>query len=177
MKIKDPLGDRLKRYEERETGRRAMKGLPLVVRVDGRSFSKFTRGMARPFDQDMANLMVEVGKYLLEQLGGTVSFVQSDEVTTILDPFSPKVDSDPPPIGGFGETEWLFDGRFQKLTSVAAGLATARFMQDAMRLWPDRCRRQLPMFDARVFEVPSRDEAAWAVAWREAVMRHRHTVH
>lgn len=36
-----------------------------------------------------------------------------------------------------------------------------------MRLWPERCARQLPTFDARVFEVPTRDEAVAALVWRE----------
>ena len=63
--------------------------------------------------------------------------------------------------------DFLFGGRFQKLCSVVAGLATARFVKDAVRLWPERCARQLPVFDARVFEVPNRDEAAAALVWRE----------
>lgn len=169
MSRMDVLGDRIKGYEARETDRRAMRGVPLVARVDGRSFSKFTRGMARPFDSDFADLMVEVAKYLVEQTHARVAYVQSDEVTIVLDPFAPKKDeaNGKARDGGFGDTEFMFDGRFQKLNSVLAGLATARFMKDAVRLWPERCEKQLPVFDARVFEVPNREEAAWSVAWRE----------
>jgi len=75
---KDALGDRIKGYEARETGRRAMRGVPLVARVDGRSFSKFTRGMARPFDSDFADLMVEVARCLVEQTHAKVAYVQSE---------------------------------------------------------------------------------------------------
>lgn len=177
----DELGDRIKGYEARETERRAMKGVPLVARVDGRSFSKFTRGMTRPFDPDFSGLMIEVAKYLVEQTHARVAYVQSDEITLVLDPFSPKkdrdrdgdTDPDKPQEratarhGGFGETGFMFDGRFQKLNSVLAGLATARFMKGALHLWPERCDKQLPVFDCRVFEVPNREEAAWTVAWRE----------
>jgi tRNA(His) guanylyltransferase len=170
MSRMDVLGDRIKGYEARETDRRAMKGVPLVARVDGRSFSKFTRGMTRPFDADFADLMLEVAKYLVEQTHGKVALVQSDEVTIVLDPFSAAINEENENArdGGFGDTGFMFDGRFQKLNSVVAGLATARFMKDAVRLWPDRCEKQLPVFDCRVFEVPNREEAAWACAWREA---------
>jgi len=170
MSRMDVLGDRIKGYEARESDRRAMKGVPLVARVDGRSFSKFTRGMARPFDSDFADLMVEVARYLVEQTHARVALVQSDEITIVLDPFSPKKGEENGKArdGGFGDTEFMFDGRFQKLNSVLAGLATARFVKDAVRLWPERCEKQLPVFDCRVFEVPNREEAAWACAWREA---------
>lgn len=161
MTTQQSLGDRMRAYESRETSRRAMPGLPLVVRVDGRGFSKFTQGMTRPFDLDFAELMRQVAAYLVEQTQARVGYVQSDEITLILDP---EVPEDTAAIRG----EVLFDGRFQKLTSVIAGLATARFVSSALTLWPDRCARQLPVFDARVFEVPSREEAAWVLAWREA---------
>ena len=164
---KDELGDRIKAYEGRETNRRAMPGVPLIARVDGRSFSSFTRGMERPFDSNFSELMIETAKYLVEQTHAKVGYVQSDEITIILDPFAPKKGADRPRYGGFANTQFMFDGRFQKLNSVLAGLATARFMKDAPRLWPARCDKQLPVFDCRVFEVPNREEAAWSVAWRE----------
>lgn len=193
----DALGDRIKDYESREGGRRAMRGVPLVVRVDGRSFSTFTRGMQRPFDQDLANLMTEVTAYVVEQTGAKVGYTQSDEISLILEPFGTVGTGEVAravlsiressasggteetarradallarlEAAGSGATDFPFGGRFQKLCSVIAGLATARFMKDAVRLWPERCERQLPVFDARVFEVPNRDEAIAALAWREA---------
>jgi len=195
----DALGDRMKAYERRETERRAMRGVPLVVRVDGRSFSRFTRGMARPFDQDMADLMVEVARYLVEQTQAKVALTQSDEISLVLEPFDhvgigevrraladsvsrfeagdaaaaaarTKALLDRTARGASlarDDADFLFGGRFQKLCSVVAGLATARFVKDAVRLWPERCARQLPVFDARVFEVPNRDEAVAALVWRE----------
>lgn len=198
-KTNDAMGDRMKAYERRETERRAMRGVPLVVRVDGRSFSRFTRGLARPYDQDMADLMVEVARYLVEQTQAKVALTQSDEISLILEPFdhvgigevrralaqvASLLDAGDAAAGKAkslelldrtargaslvrDDTDFLFGGRFQKLCSVIAGLATARFVKDAVRLWPDRCARQLPVFDARVFEVPNRDEAVAALVWRE----------
>ena len=42
------LGDRMKSYERRYAGMRAVPGLPLCARIDGKYFSQFTRGLARP---------------------------------------------------------------------------------------------------------------------------------
>jgi hypothetical protein len=54
----DELGDRMKAYEAAETGRVFDAMLPIYARMDGRSFSRFTRGMERPFDQRLALAMV-----------------------------------------------------------------------------------------------------------------------
>jgi len=212
----DTMGDRIKAYEARETERRAMAGVPLVVRVDGRSFSAFTAGLARPFDMDFADLMLETAKYLLENLDGArVAYTQSDEISLVLDPFgTPSADevlrtlellldragpAEPEPEDDLDVLEalddprpdtreslksliesirqgapppervidFMFRGRLHKLTSVSAGMATARFLKGALALWPERCERSLPVFDSRVFEVPSRIEAVNALAWRE----------
>lgn len=39
----DALGDHLKEMEARQSRRRALPGLPICVRLDGKSFSSFTR--------------------------------------------------------------------------------------------------------------------------------------
>jgi len=169
MSLMDTLGDRIKAYEARETGRKAMPGLPLVIRLDGNSFSKFTAGMRRPYDSDLADLMLATAKHLLEATPGVVwGYTQSDEISLLVDPNARGSREDAgEPAQGKGAADFLFDGRFSKLTSILAGKATARFLIDAVRLWPDRVARQLPVFDCRVFEVPNREEAVNAVLWRE----------
>ena len=56
---KDALGDRCKGYEVVEADRRAMRGLPLLARLDGRAFHTFTRGMRRPYEPGMSLAMIE----------------------------------------------------------------------------------------------------------------------
>lgn len=148
------ISDRIKSYEAREIGRTALRGLPIVVRLDGRAFHSFTRGMARPFDPALSALMVETAKFLVEQTHARIGYTQSDEISLILLSDGPK--SDP-----------LFGGRLFKLTSVLASMATARFMMGAISLWPEKVTRSPPVFDARVFEVPTREEAVNAIMWRE----------
>lgn len=60
----DDLGDRMKFLEGFETARRFLPGLPLYARIDGRGFSKFTKNMARPFDEQMVRAMVDTTKIL-----------------------------------------------------------------------------------------------------------------
>ena len=115
MSSKDNLGDKLKELESIESSRKAMKGLPIIARLDGRSFSKFTKGLARPFDARMSNLMIDTTKYLVEQTNALTGYSQSDEITLCW--FIPY-DS---------ESEYIFDGKYQKIVSTLAALATAFF--------------------------------------------------
>lgn len=154
---KDALGDRMKYYESVETSRRIDPELPVCIRVDGRGFSRFTRDFAKPFDTTLATAMRETTQYLLEQTHARIGYTQSDEITLIL----------------FNEgenTEPFFGGKFHKLTSIMAAMATVKFattlslVQDG-NLAP-LVQSRLPMFDARVWQVPSREEAANVILWR-----------
>ncbi len=53
MASKDSFGDRMKMYEGAEAQRKFLPGLPIVARLDGRGFSRFTKGLERPYDQRM----------------------------------------------------------------------------------------------------------------------------
>lgn len=57
MSDKMSLGDRMKKYEKIETGDRFIPCLPVYVRIDGRSFSKFTKSMNKPYDERMSRVM------------------------------------------------------------------------------------------------------------------------
>lgn len=149
----DKLGDRMKAYEAVATAPRLDSRLPIYARIDGRSFSSFTRDMLRPFDERMSALMVETARFLIEETGALCAYTQSDEISLL---FQTE-----------GEHQQMFfDGRFFKLTSQLAALATARFLKGALETWPAKCARKLPSFDARVFQLPSRAEAANAILWR-----------
>lgn len=63
----DDLGDRMKAYEAALAGQRLMPLLPAVVRLDGKGFSKFTRGLQRPYDERMSKLMVEVTRLVTDE--------------------------------------------------------------------------------------------------------------
>lgn len=148
----DALGDRMKGYERVETARTLDKEQPIVVRIDGRSFSKFTRGFSRPFDADMSRCMIETTKTLVDKTHARVGYTQSDEITLLFFPEDYQ--------------ELLFGGKVQKLSSVLAGLATAAFNLEIRDYFSEDVCRRLPHFDARVFNVPNMGEALNNLLWR-----------
>lgn len=62
-KTEDILGDRIKGFESLSTMRRAFKGQPIIVRLDGKAFHTFTKGLAKPYDQeDLSNFFYTIYK-------------------------------------------------------------------------------------------------------------------
>jgi tRNA(His) guanylyltransferase len=148
---KDDLGDRMKFFEGFETNRRFLPMLPVYARIDGRGFSKFTKGMNKPFDQRMSNAMIDTTKYLVKETHARIGYTQSDEISLIW--------MAPDYTGSI-----FFDGKVTKMTSVLAGMATAAFGR-VIRGWSPYEDRY-PAFDARVFQLPLPYEAANAILWR-----------
>jgi len=151
-KNKDSIGDRMKSYEAHETSRRSMKRLPICVRVDGRAFHTFTRGLARPFDEGFSRAMIETTKFLVQETHAKIGYTQSDEITLVFWDES-------------HEAEPIFGGKFFKLTLVIASLATAKFMSMIPDHMPTKVGK-LPSFDARIFQVPSLAKATNLLLWR-----------
>ncbi len=144
----DKMGDRMKMYEGIEANRILIPGLPICVRVDGRAFHSFTRGMGRPYDIGMSNAMIETMKYLVKETDALIGYVQSDEISLILSDIK----------------EPLFGGRISKLNSVIASVATVAFNREIAKYFPDK---GMATFDCRVWNVPNRAEAANTILWRE----------
>ena len=154
---KDSLGDRMKAYERRETDRRFMNFAPVVARMDGRGFSKWTKGLARPYDEDLSAAMIAVTRRLVEETGARIGYTQSDEITLVF-------------LVEDIKQSMMFDGKTQKLCSILASMTTALFITECLsRAGTEIAERamQAPHFDARIFQVPTQTEAANAVLWRE----------
>lgn len=151
---KTELGDRMKAYEIVESGRRFIPLLPIYARIDGRSFSSFTRGMARPYDLKMSKAMIETTRYLVEQTDAKIGYTQSDEISLVW--FSSEPTS-----------QIFFDGRIMKMTSVLSAIASVKFLTLMQELFPDRVQNALPVFDCRVFQLPNKTEAVNVFVWRE----------
>jgi tRNA(His) 5'-end guanylyltransferase len=156
--MEDALGDRMKLYEGLTTPHRLLPMLPVVARIDGRSFHTFTKGLQRPYDPGLSRLMVETTRYLVEETNARIGYTQSDEINLVL-------------YSDDHESKIYFDGRLQKLVSQLAAQATAAFNFLLPTHLPEKAAQRglhnLPSFDARVFVVPSLTEAANAILWRE----------
>jgi tRNA(His) 5'-end guanylyltransferase len=152
---KTALGDRIKAYESREENT-LMPRVPIVIRLDGRSFSKFCKGMKKPFDDDFREAMIEVTKHLVDQTDAKIGYTQSDEISLIL-----YTDNH---ING----STIFNGRVQKMCSVFASMASTKFLMEMIKRFPNKVDSdKYPQFDCRVFSVPNKVEAYNALLWRE----------
>lgn len=149
LKEKDDFGNRMKAYEAVETARKLDPAQPIYARIDGRSFSRFTSGMDRPFDARMTAAMVETTKHLVHETHARIGYTQSDEISLVWLAEGP-------------ESDVLFSGKVQKMASVLASMSAAKFA----RVCPPGYEDRLPHFDCRVFQLPSKDEAANAFLWR-----------
>ena len=149
----DLFGDRMKFYEKQEAGRVFLPGLPVCARIDGKCFSKFTKGLNRPYDQRMIDLMCDTAAFVLDQTAAQIAYTQSDEISLIWysDDYKKHI---------------FFNGRIQKMVSVISSMVTAYFNQKLADLIPEKTE-QMAFFDCRIWQVPSRTEAANCLLWRE----------
>lgn len=162
---KDSLGNRMKAYEELSTSRQLMPNCPVYARIDGRAFHTLCKGLKKPYSEAFIQTMQEVCKYLVDETGAVLGYVQSDEIS----------------LGWKDYSKAPFEGRIQKLESVLASMAAAKFVQfiEASKsssplvinygidvLW-HRTQIHVPSFDCRVFNLPNEGELANAFLWRE----------
>lgn len=173
MSIVTSLSDRMKEYEQ-NTQYSLIKKLPVIIRIDGRAFSKFTKGLDKPFDKDLSDIFKYVCFKLKEQIDN-VKFIysQSDEISILLTDWDTTKEKD----GGRIDT-W-YNYRLQKMISVASSVTTCIFNQKVdevasmyWRLYSQRdidseeqdlylnkykvwkAKRYGAIFDARVFNLP-----------------------
>jgi len=148
----DLFGNRMKLLEGQESDRKFIPLLPICIRLDGKGFSAFTKGLQRPFDPRMIKLMQEVALFLCKETNSKIGYTQSDEISLIL--YSDTYESLP-----------YFNGRIQKIVSILAGLATAKFNELKIELLPEKANK-LAVFDCRAWQVPTLWEAANNILWR-----------
>ncbi|XP_037774263.1 tRNA(His) guanylyltransferase-like [Penaeus monodon] len=142
----------MKEYEDRSSIR-LLPLIPTLIRLDGRSFHNFTKGLDRPYDERLRLCMVETMKKLVSETNARCGYTQSDEITLLLHSDDAK------------SMIW-FDGKHSKMVSQSAALATLYFNQEVQKHLPDYLERN-PTFDSRCWQVPTKEEAANAFLWRE----------
>lgn len=149
---KDSLGDRMKGYESAFTKDKLLPMIPAIVRIDGRAFHTFCRGLEKPFDQGLISLMKEVTIALVEESNAVVGYTQSDEISLIL--YNEDYKSD-----------MYFGGKVFKIISSLASLASAVFNKRLEHYLPKK-KNTIPTFDCRVWNVPNKSEVCNYLIWR-----------
>ena len=150
--MNDSLGDRMKEFEGRFADR-LMPLIPAVARLDGNNFHNFTKGLKRPYDQRLSDLMAATAQFLAEVSNATIAYTQSDEISLIW--YSSEVDS-----------QIYFDGKVNKINSILAAKASVFFHKLKPKYLPEKADIDAA-FDCRVFNVPTKQEAGLYLLWRE----------
>lgn len=154
-----PLAIRMKQYEAASESSLPSDS-PIVLRLDGHTFSRFTSHFCRPFDQRIHDAMIATSTDLLKFFSAaTVAYTQSDEITLV---FPTGVQS--------------FNDRVQKLSSLAASYCSVRFnahLAAFLAANPEPKVKDSAFdklghahFDARFFAVPTVQEAFNCILWR-----------
>lgn len=183
-KKNDSLGDRMKGYEG--VSRNFLtRRVPAIIRLDGKAFHTFTKGMEKPFDSVLTQTMQETMKYLCENIQGCVlGYTQSDEITLVLTDYATI------------QTDAWFGYNIQKMCSVSASMATSVFnkvfyrsidnyfnqedilstmfgenseSKDRLRQYADTLKNALAkgaLFDSRAFSIP-KEEVCNCLIWRQ----------
>ena len=152
-----PLAIRMKEYEFEETEEKFNDDLPLICRVDGRSFSKFCKQYKKPYSDIISSVMKETACFLLKETKADLSYHQSDEISLLFNPVEfPK--------------QRMFNGSKTKLISVISGLTSAFFMKSLIEISnknEQTIGNSIPHFDSRMFSVPNMTEAGNYFVWRQ----------
>ena len=165
---KDSLGDRMKENYENRSKTYLVRRTPVIIRLDGKAFHTFTRGMKKPYDEIFHNTMNATMKYLCENIQGCkLGYTQSDEITLLLTDYDTLTTS-----------AW-FDYNVQKICSVSASMATMAFNKFLRNFFNvvdldndlDYAKALFnkldsAMFDSRCFNIPE-EEVTNCFIWRQ----------
>lgn len=174
---KTTIGDRMKNNYENITRYYLTRRMPVIIRIDGRSFHTFTKGFQKPFDDILVKTMQDTMKYLCENIQGCVlGYTQSDEISLVLTDYAELT------------TDAWFGNNLQKMCSASASMATLAFNKAFTRNISKQSKRfyteyleekdasyietleivmnKGAMFDSRVFTIP-KEEVCNYLIWRQ----------
>lgn len=156
------LSDRMKMYE-RENNMMIPKDHYYIVRLDGVSFSKFTKRFHKPFDEIFVNAMKCTMCDLVDKYKARTGYCHSDEITLIFDKCEDL------------QTH-IYNGKIQKITSIMAGYCSVRFNWNLNVLirgndtydaeFINLIQRYEQCFDARIISFAELGEVTNHLIWR-----------
>lgn len=164
------LSDRMKDYEV-VSDYRLTKKTPVIVRIDGKAFHTYTKGLDKPFDNILSEAMNYVCRKLIETIQGCkFSYTQSDEISLLLTDWDKST------------TDCYFNYRVQKMVSVLASSVTMYFNQyivSKVLCWQKSeselskelfdkwvAKAGCAIFDARAYNLPKEEVCNYFI-WRQ----------
>ena len=149
--MKDNLGDRMKNNYENRYRFKLTRRIPVIMRLDGKAFHTLTKNCEKPFDLHFNNSMWWAAFGVIEEIqGAKCVYIQSDEISILITDFDKLT------------TDAWFDYNIQKMTSVAASIASIAFNEQFFYL-EDGYKA---LFDCRVFNIPKEEVVNYFV-WRQ----------
>lgn len=143
---------------EKEFRTHLTPGNPAVIRLDGRAFHSYCRGLDRPYDEQFMADMDATMVALTQQIDGVrLAYVQSDELSLLL------ADHYVRETGERIEQGFMFAGGVQKLVSIAAAIASTTM--NLLRF--NVTSESVALFDARAFSLDGATEARDYFRWRQ----------
>lgn len=133
----------------------------MIIRVDGKAFSRFTKRLNKPWDMDFISAMEDTAMYLVKNIQGCkLAYFQSDEISLLLTDYEKET------------TQGWFDYKVEKMASISAAFATAAFNSSFYLKFPElqknfSDKRVLPVFDSRCFSLP-KNQVNDYFYWRQA---------
>lgn len=150
--VNDTLSDWCKWLEKNFSNEVMIPTLPVIIRLDGNNFHNWTKGLNRPFDENLTDLMIDATKFLVEETNAIVGYTQSDEITLIL--YSDRRSSQ------------LYNaGKKQKILSKLTGKLVLYFNGMRPEYLPGH--NKIAYFDARIYQTPTLEDAVAQLIWRE----------
>jgi len=147
------IGERMKHNYEMPYLYHLTRRVPVIIRLDGKSFHSYTRGCDKPFDEHLSRAMCLTATDLIKAIGGAkIAYTQSDEISILVTDYDDIY------------TDAWYDYNVQKLCSITASMCTALFNMYFRH--PREIQTRLATFDSRVFNVP-KEEVMNYFLWRQ----------
>lgn len=173
----DTLDDRMKNAYENRYRMYLPDRIPVIIRLDGKAFHSFTRGLKKPFDALFIKTMQDTMEYLCSNIQGCkFGYVESDEISLCLWNWSRN------------ESDAWFGNNLQKMVSISASMAGVAFNrywnknvaeylsayesdvteeEDKYRtIIKNKAEMLMPVFDSRAFIIPAEEVHNYFV-WRQ----------
>ncbi len=149
------IGDRFKSYEK-TADYSLVSRLPIVIRVNGRSFNRVTQKLSKPFCSNLSDVMAKTMMYSIMEIQGAIfGYQHHDEINFIIKN-DQSLEVDP----------W-YQNRIQKIISITASLITRSFYRNLNQIKPELELVGDALFDARTFVLPNIGEVVNYLIWRQ----------
>lgn len=148
----ETMGDWCKWLEKNFTNDVMIPTLPVIIRLDGNNFHNWTKGLDRPFDRGLTELMSETTKFLVKETNAVVGYTQSDEITLVL-------------YSNDRKSAIYHEGKKQKILSKLTTKCVNFFNEKRKEILPTHDK--VAVFDCRIYQTPTLHDACVQLLWRE----------